>query len=405
MQADAQTILRLIHCLAAFFVAILAQAFRSYSLLQCVVSRFPSPSPRSRWTAPLEYLFSIVIGPYSANMFTRILAVGFVGLVLASSADECASQESCHGQGDEVSMLQAKKEVAAIGAEEGSHSRRLLYTFTGRYPTYDGGLVVQGSIGVGSNDSTQWLTWSLSGVDPLCTAVGEKNNSCGVHIHKGTTCADATTVGGHYWNANYTPQDPWMVVTYKAAAAVAAAAVQKCPLSVKTGLTFEDIVGRVMVVHDYNGSRVACAVLGPIKLQVASFVKYFNYPGKLAVGGSVGISGSGGYEKATQTLSWRLSGLDERCQGGPNATKPNSCGVHIHAGKSCDSNAFDHYWNVDLVSPDPWMNVTYKGCLLGHSRESGVAVVTGFLNAELNGHVMIVHDFDGARVACGLIAP
>ena len=32
--------------------------------------------------------------------------------------------------------------------------------------------------------------------------------NCGIHIHTGTTCNDASLVGGHYWDASKT-EDLW----------------------------------------------------------------------------------------------------------------------------------------------------------------------------------------------------
>lgn len=43
-----------------------------------------------------------------------------------------------------------------------------------------------------------------------CNAI----NGCGVHVHTGRSCANATTQGGHYYNNVSFPIDPWIDERY-----------------------------------------------------------------------------------------------------------------------------------------------------------------------------------------------
>jgi len=126
-------------------------------------------------------------------------------------------------------------------------------TFT-PYFSYTGDLMVSGSLGpLTTSATTQTFTYSLTGVDPMCLdGAGDAANSCGVHIHSGFTCAD--NAGGHYFSGDVT-SDPWTTVAYTTG---------KGTMSVTTGATGSEVNGRAVVIHEYSGARIACALLGPV---------------------------------------------------------------------------------------------------------------------------------------------
>lgn len=135
------------------------------------------------------------------------------------------------------------------------------------------------------------------------------------------------------------------------------------------------------------------------ELKAESFSPYFNYKGDLAVQGKVdakSFTGEGLY--AGQQLSWDLTGTDPKCADGPG-DKPNSCGVHIHKGTSCLEDAGPHYF---ATPQDPWKTITYK-TKDGKSTGKDVEVLTELTNADVVGHTFLVHDFEGARIACGIL--
>ena len=110
------------------------------------------------------------------------------------------------------------------------------------------------------------------------------------------TCdADA---GGHYYTGTVT-SDPWTSISYTSVSGTTAGVV-----SVTTGGTGADIEGRAMVIHGYDGGRIACALLTPTRKarpsRAAGFAAYYDYTGPLAVSGSVGPVVSNG---VTQSLS------------------------------------------------------------------------------------------------------
>ena len=87
-----------------------------------------------------------------------------------------------------------------------------------------------------------------------------------------------------------------------------------------------------MIIHAYDGSRIACAILstGAGALVADSFVSYFSYTGNLAVGGTVGPMTT---ESTTQSFSYALSGADPLCASGAGSAA-NSCGVHYEGPRT-----------------------------------------------------------------------
>lgn len=113
--------------------------------------------------------------------------------------------------------------------------------------------------------------------------------------------------------------------------------------------------------------------------------------------GYVAITPAGAYHVK---LEWNLVGLDGRCA--EECTAANCCGVHFHSGGSCE-NAGDvggHYWNEDQMS-DPWGPVRYYSNEDGYSNGQ-YAINFGFHLTSARGRTFVIHDFTGARIACGI---
>jgi len=106
--------------------------------------------------------------------------------------------------------------------------------------------------------TTQTFAYALSGVDPMCASgAGSAANSCGLHIHSGMTCTDNAL--GHYYTGSVTT-DPWTSVAYTSTADGKTTG----SVVVDTGATQAEVVGRAFIVHAYDGSRIACALLQPV---------------------------------------------------------------------------------------------------------------------------------------------
>ena len=123
------------------------------------------------------------------------------------------------------------------------------------YVGYTGALNVFGVVGpLDTNGTRQTFAYTLAGVDPACTGASGAANSCGIHIHVGTSCgADA---GGHFYTGRVTV-DPWLNIVYTATPQGTASGT----LTVNTGATGSELEGRAVIIHGVNGQRVACARL------------------------------------------------------------------------------------------------------------------------------------------------
>merc|ERR1712087_4453 len=101
------------------------------------------------------------------------------------------------------------------------------------------------------------LDWDLEGVDADCSNGANNNasNACGIHVHSGSDCDSA---GGHFWNNDDNETaDPWTDFDYISEDGNLS---DQTGFEVDIGYTTEtDVEGKVLVVHDASGTRIACA--------------------------------------------------------------------------------------------------------------------------------------------------
>ena len=215
----------------------------------------------------------------------------------------------------------------------------------------------------------------------------------GIHIHSGTTCTGNAL--GHYYTGAVTI-DPWTSIAYTSSTS----GTTSGSLSVDTGALSSSLVGKAMIIHAFDGSRIACALLsdGALSTLVSgAFVPYLSYSGSLSVAGSVGPMVTTG---TTQTFAYSLVGTDPLCASGAG-TAGNSCGIHIHAGTTCTADALGHYYTGSVTS-DPWTSIAYTSSSTGVSSGS-VSVDTGATAEQVAARALIVHGFDGSRIGCAIL--
>jgi len=259
---------------------------------------------------------------------------------------------------------------------DGENAKATADIFT--YPGYTGTTAIRGSVQVDKDTAgMQRLTYDITGAVP--------SSSAGLHIHTGTSCADAAKVGGHFWTPSTSP-DPWGANTMYTADANG---VGKGTFSLTSGYTTNQVVGRAVVLHEGGSPRVGCGVI----CSHAKMSAYPGYQGSLSVFGSVRV----GYaEDGNVEVGYSLGGLEASAVGQ----------VHIHAGMDC-ANSGGHYWNSkNGTVADPWTKANYPM----NSNAAGVALGSftvpafGYELGAAFGHAVVVHSSDGTRIACGVLS-
>jgi len=215
------------------------------------------------------------------------------------------------------------------------------------------------------------------------------SESGGIHIHEGTTCDDADSVGGHYWTPD-TDDDPWTAVTW---ASDADGRSTSDPLQLETGYDYEENLGHAVVWHNQDGTRCGCGLLTPMKPTLTAKIKtYPDYTGDVAPTGTVIVH-------MMEDNMHMQYGLDLQ-----NLETSTAGGVHIHSGTTCDSadDVGGHWWTPESDT-DVWTAVTWASDANGRSTSSSIILATGYGYEDNVGHAVVVHAADGTRVGCGIL--
>lgn len=254
---------------------------------------------------------------------------------------------------------------------------------------------VGGTVTLGFVDSTVSISYDLTGIDSQCTEAGDQANSCGIHIHSGNSCIDASLVGGHYYDSDNLTTDPWSDVVY-----VTTEGTTTATGAVQVDMGYTSATGLAFVTHNYDGSRASCTLIG-VDSEVVSIIFVADYPTWTGTSytGSVNLE----FVEDRVSIGYDLANVDSRCTQVDDASA-NSCGIHIHAGTSCIDHALvgGHYYDSDNLSSDPWSSIVFV------AQEDGTAVgatqaTYGYTAADSNGRAFVIHDQSGARATCNLI--
>lgn len=268
----------------------------------------------------------------------------------------------------------------------------------GVYPDYMGSLnSIMGMLSLDFRATSVQLTWALQGLDPACSQKSDMENSCGIHIHEGTSCDLASAVGGHYYDKTLLGKDVWQTVFYTANADGSGSG----SANVEFGFGFEGAKGRTVVIHDQSGNRISCSVLPlhasretvTMALQPLSTATY-NITGRVVAE----FRGEG------VKLSYNLMGATNCPYPG---LAPNSCGIHIHAGFTCSpETVLGHYYNPTTFPTDPWSFAPYLTGNGGTSSTPSIGSVMVSYGRDWDhskGRVVVVHDSNGTKVACAVL--
>jgi len=165
----------------------------------------------------------------------------------------------------------------ASGSKKGGDERK--WTAVSSLSPYPGftGDPVEGGVELSFHNNAVNISYQLKNIDRQCSNPDKATpNSCGIHIHEGKSCDDATKVGGHYYNKDLLTTDPWAAIMYGNEAVkqfekdgglfggvnnlfFRTAVGRSKPIEI--GFTFDETVGRTVVLHNYKGNRVTCNVI------------------------------------------------------------------------------------------------------------------------------------------------
>jgi len=164
------------------------------------------------------------------------------------------------------------------------------------------------------------------------------------------------------------------------------------------GVTGADMEGQSVYLTSDGDKVIACGMLKKQTKNVGLFTRLGRYPGyrgKLEVQGKVIVVFD---QDGTFSLRYRMDGLQSRCK---------ACGIHIHAGVSCEDidGPQGHGWN-SKVTDDMWTptgGAVYSSSRRGKS-SGKFPMYTGFGKYETKDHAVVIHAKDGARIACGTLS-
>eukprot|EP00038_Savillea_parva_P007018 m.167308 g.167308 ORF g.167308 m.167308 type:complete len:1079 (-) comp12809_c0_seq1:153-3389(-) len=147
------------------------------------------------------------------------------------------------------------------GAAFNNNSMRISETMVAEMTRYPDSVVYAGTTYFGTvtvvavpSATSLTVTYDLTGLPA--------GVSGGIHIHSGTSCLDASLVGGHYWTP-LTSADPWNAVQWTSDGMGNAAG----SVVVSTGYQYAGNLGHAVVLHLPNGTRLACGVLQSLGLE------------------------------------------------------------------------------------------------------------------------------------------
>jgi len=297
------------------------------------------------------------------------------------------------------------------------------------------------------------LNWYLRDVDPRCSNGPASNNddSCGVHVHEGKSCQEDP---GEKLFLKGLGRDPWPCIYYRVFPETNKTSSKETQTpwlghKVFDGIGDWTMAGHTIIVKDFDGVEIGCAVIrdadrssrGAIYdsnsaappptdydndegdqdvsqfammqtsditgLPAINWKPYYWYGGNLKITGYVWSRQNIFHTRGIGAfVSGKLSGVDDKCDKGPGSA-PNSCGIVLFSGKSCEIDPGEPFWDEQYVRwINPWTCSAYTTLpRLGesHAQVPGFFIINGLSLRDMLGHAMILHDFLGHRVACSIV--
>jgi len=130
----------------------------------------------------------------------------------------------------------------------------------GIYPGPDTARAPRGIVKISFLDSGDIeININTNGMAKKCSTSNENLNGCGIHIHEGKVCDDYDEIGFHYWRP-MSADDPWGDIRYQSNSKGTTQMTIIIPDG--NGYTMEENDGHAVVMHDADGNRISCGILG-----------------------------------------------------------------------------------------------------------------------------------------------
>ena len=188
-------------------------------------------------------------GAGSVNYYTTVTSG------MTSSAFTINNGYDCHENiGRVVGVYDTTNTVVACGVLQIQPSSNVLFTEFDSYPNSDGDLQhPRGYVVVTFyNDDTFLFEYSVTGLRPNVM-------NGGIHIHAGTSCETHELIMGHGWNTQLV-RDLW-TTEGGAVYHTDSSGNTYGSFNLYNGFGIEENVNHAVVIHDEDGTRVACGTL------------------------------------------------------------------------------------------------------------------------------------------------
>jgi len=327
----------------------------------------------------------MVLATTAFNIGTTVATTAPVSTSKAPKASKGKAAKTSKSGKSEKSEKSEKSGKTGKSGKSGSSLVAIVESSSGEI----GATAPIGTATIRSNPNGSFLfQLDMENLDQDCTIT----QKCGVFILEETDCSEV--VGNYYprfFGSNWGTSGGYY--TYGEGSTSSA-------FTINTSVDFSDNKGQVVGVFDSWMAPVACGILKTPTKQKVLTASMGLYPGYEPAAGDPTPSG-------TVTVSFRdddsfefahnLAGLKPNCE---------SCGIHIHAGKSCTDPdlVLGHGWNQYVVS-DMWTIAggAYYNADQDGRTDTSFNLFTGFGYEENINHAVVIHTEGGARVGCGIL--
>merc|ERR1719446_1981838 len=156
-------------------------------------------------------------------------------------------------------MMRGALLVAAFGAASAAVTAN-------NFVSYQSGITPSGEVSISTSGTTQTITYSMSGLGTSCLAQPSNSiaHACYIKIYPATKCSAYTATAGvaSTETAYYTGIVQASPYTTSQQYSVSSSGGASSSMSINTGATEYDLIGKTIIFHDGTGTMLTCATIG-----------------------------------------------------------------------------------------------------------------------------------------------